>query len=429
MEVIMISSCLVGRESNEISNTIIRLELNPWDLRLLPIVPIQRGLIFHKPAHSQNIIHHLKNSLSRALNSFPPLAGRLAATQHHDGTKSYFVDCNNAGAEFTHAAAAAVSVSDLIGPNYIPDIVYSFFPLDRVTNFEAISEPLLAVQVTELADGLFLGCAANHAVVDGTSFWHFINSWSEISRGLDTISKTPVFERSNKPVKVSGDDNHLPPSMMQTPPLLKKVFHFGKESLAKLKDKANSSGGTDKISSYQALAALLWRATTRCQKSINIHTHVSSQEVDFILLVGARSRIGLDEGYFGNAIYTVGTSTTRRELLQNGIGYAALKINELVKQQTREAAIEDFEDSENRAFMRKWPSFFIIGSPRHDVYGNDFGWGKPVGVRCGRGRDTDGKITIFPAAESGGVDLEVTLAAEKMVALEDDPEFISALAL
>ncbi|XP_047947443.1 uncharacterized acetyltransferase At3g50280-like [Salvia hispanica] len=418
MEVIY--SCLVGRENKEIANTITTLELNPWDLRLLPIVPIQRGLIYHKP-HSQNIISHLKNSLSRTLNSFPPLAGRLSATHHEDGTKSYFVDCNNSGAEFTHAVAAAVSVSDLIGPKYIPEIVYSFFPLENLTNFEAISKPLLAVQVTELADGLFLGCAANHAVVDGTSFWHFINSWSEISRGLKTISKTPVFSRSIEPVKVGGHSNHLPPPMVETPPLLRKVFHLGKESLTKLKNKANSTGGSDKISSYQALSALLWR-------TINMHTNVNSEEVDFTLIVGARSRIGWDEGYFGNAIYTAGTSLTRHELLQNGIGYAAVKINELVKQQTREAAIQNFEDSENRAFIRKWPSFLIIGSPRHDVYGNDFGWGKPVAVRCGRGRNVDGKITIFPAAESGGVDLEVSLAADKMVAMEDDPEFIAALA-
>ncbi|XP_047970953.1 uncharacterized acetyltransferase At3g50280-like [Salvia hispanica] len=420
----MISSCLVGRENNEIANSITRLELNPWDLRLLPIVPIQRGLIYHKP-QSQNIISHLKNSLSRTLNFFPPLAGRLSATHHDDCTKSYFVDCNNAGAEFTHAATASISVSDLIGPKYIPEIVYSFFPLDSLTNFEAISKPLLAVQVTELADGLFLGCAANHAVVDGTSFWHFINSWSEISRGLKNISKTPVFSRSTKPVKVG---NHLTPRpMVETPPLLRKVFHLGKERLTELKNKANSTGGSDKISSYQALAALLWRTITRCQKFTNMNMS-SSREIYFALVVGARSRIGLDEGYFGNAIYTAGTSTTERELLQNGIGYAAVKINELVKQQTREAVMENFEDSENRAFIRKLPSFFIIGSPRHDVYGNDFGWGKPVAVRCGRGRDIDGKITVFAAAECGGVDLEVSLAAEKMVAMENDTEFTAALA-
>ncbi|KAG6404021.1 hypothetical protein SASPL_136257 [Salvia splendens] len=242
----VISSCLVGRENNEIANPITRLELNPWDLRLLPIVPIQRGLIYHKP-QSQNIISHLKNSLSRTLNFFPPLAGRLSVTQQDDGTKSYFVDCNNAGAEFTHAAAASVSVSDLIGPKYIPEIVYSFFPLDNLTNFEAISKALLAVQVTELADGLFRGCAANHAVVDGTSFWHFINSWRR----------------------------------QQSP--------------------SSADGGNSSIAEE----------------------------------VGARSRIGLGEGYFGNAIYTAGTSTTERELMENGLGYAALKINELVKQQKR----------------------------------------------------------------------------------------------
>jgi len=64
----------------------------------------------------------------------------------------------------------------------------------HVKNYEGGSQPLPAVQVTELADDIFIGCTINHVVVDGKSFWHFINSLAEISNGCLPISKHPIFQ-------------------------------------------------------------------------------------------------------------------------------------------------------------------------------------------------------------------------------------------
>ena len=71
------------------------------------LAPIQKGLLFSKPPSSlesktlnQNLVQHLKTSLSRTLDFFFPLAGRLATIkQHNDNTISFFIDCNNAGAQ------------------------------------------------------------------------------------------------------------------------------------------------------------------------------------------------------------------------------------------------------------------------------------------------------------------------------------------
>lgn len=88
-----------------------------------------------------------------------------------------------AGAQFVHAAHDGVRVADILDPIYIPDqIVENLFSMNSVQNYEGISKPLLAVQVTELADGIFIGCSINHVVADGTSFWRFFNTWSHISR-------------------------------------------------------------------------------------------------------------------------------------------------------------------------------------------------------------------------------------------------------
>ncbi|GFP87482.1 uncharacterized acetyltransferase at3g50280 [Phtheirospermum japonicum] len=398
----VISSSLVPIAT--ITKSMPRMDLTPWDLQLLLLGPIQKGILFHKPEleNTTNIIDHLKNSFSRTLDFFPPLAGRIGTVSNNndDKTTFYFVDCNNAGAEFTHASASTVSVSDISEAKYIPEIVSSLFPLNGVLNFEGVSKPLLGVQITELADGFFMGFTANHAVIDGTSLWHFINSWSEISRGFGKVSKNPVFERDlvpngNRATPIPTIDKNLLPKLVG-PPLLERFYHFSKENLAKLKAKANSEASSDKISTLQALLAHLWRSLTRCRQ------------------------------FF---VSSFGISET--ELLQDGLGQTGLKINAFITQHTSKEAIFGFVEDwvKNPTPLRLGTSNFIISSsPRYDVYGNDFGWGKPIAVRSGRGQKRDGKMTLFPAAEPGGIDVEACLAPETMRALDDDVEFMETIA-
>ncbi|XP_052199600.1 protein ENHANCED PSEUDOMONAS SUSCEPTIBILITY 1-like [Diospyros lotus] len=136
-----------------------RIELTPWDLQLLQLGPIQKGLLFLKPPTPSPqhqhfpVVQHLKRSLSRTLDFFPILAGRLGVSHNADGTSSFFVDCNNAGTDFVHAVADNVTVADILEPVFVPRIVHSFFPLNGLRNIHGVSDPLLAVQVTELVEG------------------------------------------------------------------------------------------------------------------------------------------------------------------------------------------------------------------------------------------------------------------------------------
>lgn len=150
-----------------------------------------------------------------------------------------------------------------------------------------------------------------------------------------------------------------------------------------------------------------------------------------MIAIGARGRIPLPEGYFGNAVIVARTAINEAELLQKGLGYAALKIHELVAQQTNERVIKLVEDwVKNPVLLAKGGfTFFVTSSPRHDVYGNDFGWGKPVGVRSGKGLYFDGNVTTFPSAVAGGVEVQVCSTPETLQAMEDDAEFMQALTL
>ncbi|EOX91482.1 Uncharacterized protein TCM_000658 [Theobroma cacao] len=63
-------------------------------------------------------------------------------------------------------------------------------------------------------------------------------------------------------------------------------------------------------------------------------------------------------------------------------------------------------------------------SPRFNMYGNDFGWGKLIAVRSGPGNKFDGKITLFPGAEEGSIDIEACRCPETVEAMANDQEFM-----
>lgn len=437
-EILIISTCTVRSATDaNLKESTRRIELTPWELLLLKIDTIQKGLLFHTPK-PDNLIHHLKTSLSRTLDFFPPLAGRLATTKNTNNTTSFHIDCNNAGVTFTHAIIANnnLTVADILDPLYVPNIVRSFFSLNGTANHEGVSNPLLAVQVTELADGFFIGCSINHSVVDGSSFWHFVNSWSEISRGFTSISKPPALKRwfpddVKVPIGIPLWEEQLTVADTRIPPPLKeRVFHFSGENIAKLKAKANQEMGTDRISSLQALLAHIWRSVIRCRR--NIH---SEQEFKFNFLIGARQRLRppLPEEYFGSAAQVGVVKTTVGELLEHGLGWAAWEMHKMVASQT---------DEEVRRFCESWAknpnvidkggftrnSLSISSSPRFNVYGNDFGWGKPVAVRSGVANKFDGKMTIFPGVQDKSVDIEACLCPDTLSAMCDDKEFMQVIA-
>ncbi|PSR88243.1 Transferase protein [Actinidia chinensis var. chinensis] len=309
-----------------------RIELTPWDLRLLLVDQIQKGLFFLKPTPSQekellanNVVDNLKISFSRVLEFFPPHTGRFGITQNDDGTSSFFIDCNNAGAQFIHAVVDTLTVNYILEPVNVPRVVHSFFPLNGVCNYKGISEPLLAVQVTELIDGFFIGCTMNHSVADGSSFWHFFNSWLEISHGLGNISRPPALTHWF-PTDIDCPI-HIPFSMKQVdkkfivPPFKERVSHFTKEKIATLKGKANAEMSTACISPLRTLWAHLWRAVVRCQ-------HIeANQEVKYVLVVSARPRLQppLPEGYFGHTSRGEILTTTMGELVGQGLGWVAWK--------------------------------------------------------------------------------------------------------
>jgi hypothetical protein len=427
------------------------LRLSVSDMPMLSCHYIQKGLFFPPPGVAMtSLVSLLVAALSRALGVFPALAGRLVTLDDD----SIVVRCaGDASVEFYHAVAPALSLGDFLVPGAdVPiRLTNGLFPMDRTVSYGGHGRPLTTFQLTVLGDGaVFVGFVANHAVVDGTSFWHFFNTWAGLCRGASV--REPDFRRNffGESTAVLRFPGGVGPAVTfdAEAPLRERILHFSAAAIRELKATANRwkrtgrdsevnckvthdskvQGGCHEISSFQSLCAHIWRAVTRARRLL-----ADDKTTTFRMAVNCRHRLrpAISPLYFGNAIQSVATTTTVAELASNDLGWAAAKLH---------ATVAAHEDGAIRRAAAEWeaaPRCFPLGnpdgaaltmgsSPRFPMYdGNDFGWGRALAVRSGRANKFDGKMSAFPGqAGDGSVDVEVCLAPDTMACLLRDEAFL-----
>ncbi|KAG5563972.1 hypothetical protein RHGRI_000219 [Rhododendron griersonianum] len=206
---------------------------------------------FYRPTSGQLVLNPteiLKNSLSKALTIFYPLAGRLQRT----GRGRLEVNCYSMGALFLETESEA-KISDfgdftptLETRALIPSVDYNK-PIDEL--------PLLLVQVTKFScGGISLGLGISHVLVDGRCAAHFVSEWARIARGeepenLPFLDRTvlkleeddltpPRFDHLefSKPPTLIGQTNNLEEQKKETTVVMLKLR---KEQIEKLKKEAN----------------------------------------------------------------------------------------------------------------------------------------------------------------------------------------------
>uniref|UniRef100_A0A0E0PSC6 Acetyltransferase n=1 Tax=Oryza rufipogon TaxID=4529 RepID=A0A0E0PSC6_ORYRU len=353
------------------------IPLTSWDLSMLSADYIQKGLVFPPPPPCLLVVDHLAAALSTTLNTYYPVAGRF---------------------------------------------------------------------VTHLVDGVFLAFVYNHALSDGTAFWDFLNAWAEIARASCLAAPTsppPLFNRwspspgDGAPVVLPYADLSELIERLQPPLLCERMLHFSSESLVALKERARQellaagdTAGAAALTRFQALSSLLWRCITRARRL------PAEQQTMCRAAINNRGRLqpALPREYFGNSIYAISTEKVQAsELVERGHGWAAAAVGRAVAAHT---------DADIRARVAAWevkpiiytaryfdPSGVMMGSsPRFDMYGCDFGWGKALAARSGKANKMDGKASLYPGREGGGsIDAEVVLTPHHMAALDDDHELWAAV--
>ncbi|XP_066355467.1 uncharacterized acetyltransferase At3g50280-like [Miscanthus floridulus] len=437
-----------------------RIPVTLWDVAMLSANYIQKGLLFAQPpVPTAELVDHLDATLADALAAYYPVAGRFVTEQHRDDHgdvvgSTVFIDCGGQGVEIHHAVADGVAVGDVIPPDAdIPLVVQSLFPLNGAINYDGHELPLFVVQVTELVDGAFLGFACNHSLCDGTAFWNFLNAWAEVARARLAPAEAPPAEPESRPPPLferwSPDGSAASTTMLPyadlsalgkrptpTPtPMRERMLHCPEESLAVLKERARQEllaagdpAGAAALTRFQALTSLVWRSISSARR-----LEPDQQTVCFVAADNrGRLRPPLPAEYLGNCIKLVLTGAVRAsELVSRGHGWAAAAVGRAVAAHTDVSIRAHVAASAADPLLRPgrlFPANAVLmgSSPRFDMYGCDFGWGKALAARSGRANKMEGKASLYPGRD-GGFDVEVAMLPEHMAALEQDDELWAAV--
>ncbi|KAL3342129.1 hypothetical protein AABB24_026249 [Solanum stoloniferum] len=418
-------------------------QLVTFDLPYLAFYYNQKLMVYKLGAENfEEIVEKLKDGLALVLEDFYQLAGKLGK----DEEGVFKVECDDEmnGVEVIVAEAEGIEVANLTdhqkGINKFQDLI----PYNKILNLEGLHRPLLAVQLTKLKDGLAMGLAFNHAVLDGTSTWHFMISWAQLCSGATSISVPPFLERtkardtriklnlskpSDAPEHAKSETNG-DVSVDANPPMRDRVFKFSESAIDQIKSKVNANppegSNTGSFSTFQSLSAHVWLAVTRARK-------LKPEEYTvYTVFADCRKRVDppMPESYFGNLIQAIFTVTAAGLLLSNPIEFAAGMIQQAIVNHDAKAIEERNKEWESSPKIFEYKDAGVncvaVGSsPRFKVYDVDFGWGKPEIVRSGLNNRFDGMVYLYPEKNGGrGIDVEISLEANAMERLEKDKEFL-----
>nr|GMC58293.1 BAHD acyltransferase DCR [Ipomoea batatas] len=412
-------------------------QLVTFDLPYLSFFYNQKLLIYKAAAGEfEEIVGRMKDGLGIVLEDFHQLAGRLAKDE--EGVFSVVYDDDMDGVQVVEAEAEALEVAHLTndeGTTMFKELI----PHNKIFNLEGLHRPLLALQLTKLRDGVAVGLAFNHAVLDGMSTWHFMSSWAEICSGATCISTPPFVDRSkarntrvkltnlskpsDAPEHANSVANGDATSAKHAPILREKVFKFSESAIDQIKARANAS---KPFSTFQSLSSHVWSAVTRARQ-LNPEDYTV-----FTVFIDCRKRLEtpIPETYFGNLIQAIFTVTAAGLLAANPPEFGAGLIQKAISghdAKAIEARNSEWEKSP-KIFEYKDAGMNCVAvgsSPRFKVYEVDFGFGKPESVRSGTNNRFDGMLYLYPGKSGGrSIDVEISLEASAMERLEKDKEFL-----
>ncbi|CAI9761014.1 unnamed protein product [Fraxinus pennsylvanica] len=369
----------------------------------------------------------LKESMSKALVLFYPLAGRL----HEIGGGRLELHCNAEGATLVEAESELM-IEDYTIQGFVPnEAMRELIPKVEYHATPIHEQPLVLVQLTKFScGGICLGLGISHILVDGISAMHFVSEWAKIACGEMTgifpildrkilrfgePPSTPKFghiELTPPPLLVGQSDNMEERKKPTTVAMLK----LSKQQVDELKSKANEDtpykNTIRPYTRYEAVAGHMWRCASKARG------HKNEQLTRLHLAVDLRNRIQppIPKGYFGNAVIRQAAVATAGDLLSNPLAYASSRIRESVEKVTDEY-IRSYllvVNQQDISWLRNFPtegyslgSFY--GNPNMEitswtsmsVYEADFGWGDLIHMGPAE-MGFDGKSFIIPSREGDG---------------------------
>ena len=273
----------------------------------------------------------------------------------------------------------------------------------------------------------------HHNLADGVSGIHFINTWSDVTRGLDA-SIPPFIDRTllraRHPLRPifdhvefkSSPSMKIPKQSPSSENVTRSIYRLSREQLNKLKDRSKEVGNTINYTSYEMLAGHVWRSVCKARSLPD------DQETKLYIPTDGRSRLQppLPLGYFGNVIFSATPIALASDLMSKPTWHAASRIHYALLRMDDEymkSAIDYLELQQDitaipRNSNVKCPNLAIVSWTKFPIYDADFGWGRPIFM--GPGADCDGLSFIIPSSTNdGSLSVVISLQHEHMEVFKD----------
>ncbi|XP_057431143.1 hydroxycinnamoyl-CoA:piscidic acid hydroxycinnamoyltransferase-like [Lotus japonicus] len=387
-------------------------------------------LYIYKAKHDHDCIERMKESLSKILVHYYPIAGRLSFTEN--GRME--IDCKAKGVVLLEAETAK-TMADFgdFSPSgstkqLIPTIDYNH-PVEEV--------PLLVVQLTRFNgdEGLAVGVAWHHTLSDGIGFTRFIYSWAKIARGdklepheLPFLDRTllkfsqppsaPRFEHKElKPLPLNLGSSDC--SVERNKKVTSELLILTPLQVEKLKKEANGNvlEGSRPYSRYEVIGAHIWRCASKARELDQNQPTVVRFNVE------NRSRMvpPLPPSYFGNALTQTAATGYVGEITSKPLSHVAQKIREAVEVVNDEYIRSQIDvircqkhlddaralflgvELEGAAPSGVNPNFHFTSWMSMSLYEADFGKGKPLYFGLGYVSPNDRAIILLSPDGDGSL--------------------------
>ncbi|KAL2632571.1 hypothetical protein R1flu_004050 [Riccia fluitans] len=337
-------------------------------------------------------IHRLKESLSKVLVSFYPVAGALAKTSDPHHPRMFL--CDDRGVPYTEAYKD--EPMDHIVKNYEPvGPLSGFEPAGLFFNKQCQETtesgiPCFFVQVTRFkGGGVCVAVNWNHLLADMTGAMLITKAWADTARKgettivpqLDRTILSPKNEEKSEPTappSFTAEEKAKLEKVLNTKFSL-KVLHIKKEKIGKVKQTALQDGFF--VSTIDCVCAHLWRCVSR-----NIAEAGMSDLTIFSTAVEGRAKMGgtLTPHYLGNVIVPAFVrNAPAAEIVNKPLSYAASLIRKSIRDVTQESYWNiinqmDLANPWKTAINRVDYQLGITSWRHFGIYDLDFGEGKPV---------------------------------------------------
>ncbi|OMO81439.1 Transferase [Corchorus olitorius] len=310
----------------------------------------------------------LKQSISKALTYFYPLAGRMALD-------NISVECNDEGIPFLEARVKS-KLWDVTS-NPVPSELNKLLPFDL---YDDLEEFPMGIQFNIFeCGGIGIGLCINHKIGDALSFFTFVNLWAAIARGDKKLVAPELGLASLFPPRdLSGLTLINLPKPKEK--LINKRFVFSASKIEKIRGKCASLENQTRPTRVEALSAFIWSRFVAAIENLVTQFRESIKELDEEYVKK------LQDGY--NRIDYMTEITA---------GYGEIIV------------------------------LSFTSLCRFPIYEADFGWGRPIWV-CSAARNMMNLVVFIDTVDGKGIEAWICLKEEDMAKFESDDEILASIA-